>query len=84
MYKAKELEILIQEYEKSIIQSEAEVRSKFIVPLLDCLEYPSELRAEEYPVYGFEGGKKLPAKDVDFIMFSDKNFGHYRTFVQKI
>lgn len=83
MYKRKELEILIKEYEKSIIQSEAEVRSKFIVPLLDCLEYPSELRAEEYPVYGFEGGKKLPAKDVDFIMFTDKNFGYYRTFLQK-
>lgn len=83
MHKRDELEALIKEYQKSIIQSEAEVRSKFIVPLLDFLEYPSELRAEEYPVYGFEGGKKIPAKDADFIMFSDKNFGNYRTFVQK-
>lgn len=83
MYKTKELEELIKEYEKSVIQSEAEVRSKFIVPLLDFLEYPSELRAEEYPVYGFEGGKKVPAKNADFIMFTDKNFGRYRNFTQK-
>jgi len=66
-----------------IIQSEAEVRSKFIVPLLDFLEYPSELRVEEYPVYGFEGGKKLPTKNADFIMFSNKDFGIHRTFTQK-
>lgn len=83
MSKTDELKILIKEYEKSSIQSEAEVRSKLIVPLLDILEYPSELRAEEYPVYGFEGGRKIPAKDADFIMFSDKDFGNYRTFYQK-
>lgn len=73
---------LISEYRKSIIQSEAEVRSKLIVPLLELLEYPSYLRAEEFPVYGFEGGKKLPAKNADYILFSDNQFSHHRTFTE--
>lgn len=71
---------LITEYRKSIIQSEAEVRSKFIVPLLDILRYPSYLRAEEFPVYGFEGRKQLPAKNADYVLFSDKHFALYRNF----
>lgn len=74
---------LLSEYRKSTIQSEAEVRSKFIVPLLDILGYPSELRAEEFPVYGYGGGKKLPAKNADFILFCSPDFGHYRTRTQR-
>lgn len=76
------LKRLLSEYQKSIIQSEAEVRSKFIVPLLNFLQYPTELRAEEFPVYGFEGGTRLPAKNADFIMFSDKEFKMHRKFTQ--
>lgn len=76
------LKDLIQEYRKSKIQSEAEVRSKLIVPLLEILGYPSALRSEEFPVYGFEGRKRLPAKDADFILFSDPNFATYRSFTQ--
>lgn len=76
------LNALIQEYRKSKIQSEAEVRSKLIVPLLNILGYPSELRAEEFPVYGFEGRKRLPAKDADYILFSDPNFATYRSFTK--
>lgn len=71
---------IIYEYQKSTIQSEAEVRSKLIVPLLDALGYPSSLRAEEFPVYGFDGRKKLPAKSADFILFSDSHFAEYREF----
>ena len=71
---------LIAEFQKSLIQSEAEVRSKFIVPLLEILNYPSFLRAEEFPVYGFEGRKHLPAKNADFILFTDKDFALYRNF----
>ena len=41
---------VIASYKKSKIQSEAEVRSKLIVPLFEALGYPSELRSEEYPV----------------------------------
>ena len=74
MFNREELKHLLSEYQKSIIQSEAEVRSKFIVPLLNFLQYPTELRSEEFPVYGFEGGKRLPAKNADFIMFSDRGF----------
>lgn len=75
---------IIYEYQKSTIQSEAEVRSKLIVPLLNALGYPSSLRAEEFPVHGFEGRKKLPAKSADLILFSDSHFAelcwdcHYR------
>ena len=72
----------LKEYRKSIIQSEAEVRSKFIVPLLSLLGYPSEFRAEEFPVYGYEGGKKLPAKNADFILFDANDFGNHRTRTQ--
>ena len=44
---------VIREYRKSIVYSEAEVRSKLAVPLIECLGYPSEFRAEEFPIYGF-------------------------------
>lgn len=77
------LQKIIDEYKESIIQSEAEVRSKLIVPLLEVLGYPSYLRSEEFPVYGFEGGKPLPAKNADFALFSDKNFAKHRKFTQK-
>lgn len=80
MFERERLEAILSEYQKSDIQSEAEVRSKFIVPLLEFLQYPSEFRAEEFPVYGFEGGKALPAKNADFILYSNKEFGKHRTF----
>lgn len=79
IFERERLKIIVSEYQKSVVQSEAEVRSKFIVPLLEFLQYPTELRAEEYPVYGFEGGSALPAKNADFILFSDKEFGRHRT-----
>ena len=79
IYEREKLKKIVIEYKKSVIQSEAEVRSKFIVPLLEFLQYPTEFRAEEFPVYGFEGGRALPAKNADFILFSDKEFGAHRT-----
>ena len=77
------IKAVIDEYAKSEIQSEAEVRSKLVVPLLCALGYPSELRAEEFPVYGFGGRKKLSAKSADFLLFSDKEFGAHRHDTQK-
>lgn len=74
---------IVEEYKKSTIQSEAEVRSKLIVPLLEALNYPSSLRAEEFPVYGFEGRKSNPAKPADFVLFSDDQFAHYRNKTQQ-
>ena len=38
-----DLSCILTEYKKSKIQSEAEVRSKLIVPLLEYLGYPSWL-----------------------------------------
>ena len=77
------IKAVIDEYAKSEIQSEAEVRSKLVVPLLCALGYPSELRAEEFPVYGFGGRKKLSAKSADFLLFSNKEFGAHRHDTQK-
>lgn len=77
------IKAVIDEYAKSVIQSEAEVRSKLVVPLLCALGYPSELRAEEFPVYGFGGRNKLPAKNADFLLFSNKEFGAHRRDTQK-
>ena len=77
------LQAVIAEYRKSIIYSEAEVRSKLAVPLIDCLGFPSELRAEEYPVYGFDGRKRLPATPADFFLFSDREFNRHRKYNQK-
>lgn len=74
----KKLSKVIEEYRKSKIQSESEVRSKFVVPFLDALGYPAELRAEEFNVYGYAGGEKLKAKPADYIIFKDKNFADYR------
>ena len=74
---------VIASYRKSKIQSEAEVRSKLIVPLFEALGYPSELRAEEYPVYGYGGRDPLKAKDADFIFFTETDFQKYRTNTQK-
>ena len=70
---------LITEYRKSNIQSESEVRTKLVIPLLTILGYPSELRAEEYSVYGYSGREKLKAKKADFILFKDKNFAEHNT-----
>ena len=56
------------------------MRSKLTVPLIECLGFPSELRAEEFPVYGFEGRKRLPTKKADFLLFTDRDFNKHREF----
>ena len=55
MLKREELIKIIEEYRLSHIQSEAEVRSKLIVSLIEWLGYPSQYRAEEFNVYGAAG-----------------------------
>lgn len=72
------IQTLIQNFSKEKIQSEAEVRSKLIVPLLELLGYPSECRTEEWPVYGWAGGTPLGAKAADFAMFSSADFAEHR------
>lgn len=70
---------IVADYLRQNIQSEEEVRSKFIVPLLEELGYPIDYRAEEFPVYGSEGSKSLNAKAADFIQFTSNKFADYRT-----
>lgn len=77
------IQSVVDEYRLSEIQSESEVRSKFIVRLSEALGYPSEFRGEEFPVYGYGGREALKAKDADYIFFTDKSFGRHRTNTQK-
>lgn len=72
------ISILINEFLKQNIQSEAEVRSKLIVPLLELLGYPIAFRAEEFPVYGYEGSKSLKSKAADFLQFDSNEFDTHR------
>lgn len=79
MIEKAKIQYLLDDFNKSTPQSEAEIRTKFIVPLLECLGYPSELRAEEFPIYGYSGRDLQRPKPADFLLFSDPNFAHYRT-----
>ena len=76
------IQVIVNEYRLSEIQSEAEVRSKLIIPLTEALGYSSQLRGEEFPVYGYSGRDPLRAKDADFVFFTDKSFGRHRTNTQ--
>ncbi len=53
---------VVEEYQKSVIQSEAEVSTKLIYPLFKALGYPDECMAQEFPVYGYGGRIPLDAK----------------------
>ena len=55
MPKTEDLQRIITTFLQCNNRSEAEIRSKFAVPLIEWLEYPIEYRSEEFPVYGFEG-----------------------------
>lgn len=68
------ISMLIDYFLRQNIQSEAEVRSKLIVPLLELLEYPKDLRAEEFPVHGYEGSTALRPKAADFLQFTSNEF----------
>ena len=46
-----ELIKIIEEYRLSRIQSEAEVCSKLIVPLIEWLGYPSQFRSQRINMY---------------------------------
>ena len=81
-YDKAQIQAVIDQYRLSEIQSESEVRSKFIVGLSEALGYPSPLRGEEFPVYGYAGGECLRAKNADFIFFSESSFGRYRENTQ--
>ena len=67
------ISVMINDFIMQNIQSEAEVRSKLIVPLLELLEFPKDLRAEEFPVYGYEGSKALKQKQQIFYNLHQTN-----------
>lgn len=73
-----DISTLIDDFRRQKVQSEAEVRSKLIVPLLELLGYPKDFRAEEFPIYGYEGSKALPSKAADFLQFTSNEFDVHR------
>lgn len=73
VYNKAAIQSVVDDYRLSEIQSESEVRSKFIVRLSEALGYPSQLRGEEFPVYGYGGREALRAKDADFIRVMVEN-----------
>ena len=79
MPKTEDLQRIITTFLQCNNRSEAEIRSKFAVPLIEWLEYPIEYRSEEFPVYGFEGSTKV-TKQADFLMFDDKDYKNHDTF----
>lgn len=72
------LDEIISVYRKSIIQSEAEVSTKLLVPLINWLGFSSELMSQEFPVYGWAGRSQAPAKNADFLLFMSYEFAMHR------
>lgn len=54
------------------------MRSRLIVLLLELLEYPKDLRTEEFSVYGYEGSRELTTKAADFLQFTSNEFDAHR------
>lgn len=69
---------LVDDFLSMSTQSETEVRTKFVIPLFELLGYPTEFRAEEFPVYGYEGGKAINAKSADILFFNSVEFTNNR------
>ena len=69
-----DLQKIVTEFLKYDVSSESEVRSKLIDHLIVFLGYPPELRAEEFPVYGFNDNKPQRAKHADYITFKSNDY----------
>jgi hypothetical protein len=69
---------LITEISSQNIYSETEVRTKVAIPIFQLLGYPDQFRAEEFPVYGFDGRKQLNTKFADLLFFSNSSFNSNR------
>lgn len=48
------------------------------VPLIEMLGYPRSNRAEEFPVFGYEGRTPLRAKPADFVLFDSPEHHQHR------
>ena len=69
-----DLNRIVSEFLKYGVSSESEVRSKLIDHLIVFLGYPPELRAEEFPVYGYNDNKQQRAKPADYITFKSNDY----------
>lgn len=69
-----DLHRIVTEFLKYDVSSESEVRSKLIDHLIVFLGYPPELRAEEFPVYGYNDNKQQRAKPADYITFRSNDY----------
>lgn len=67
------IKAVIDEYAKSEIQSEAEVRSKLVVPLLCALGYPSDCGLKNFRYTGLVDAKNYPQKALIFYYFQIRN-----------
>lgn len=62
----------LQAVDPSLLPNEAEVESKFVVPLFQHLGYPEQCRRPQYPLDTYEPGKRKPGRKptIDQIYFS--------------
>src|SRR5713226_8368217 len=63
----------LQAFDPSLLTNEAEVESKFVVPIFQYLGYPEECRRPQYPLQTYEPGgrgKKGRKPSIDQIYFS--------------
>lgn len=77
------LNTFLQSIDFSSIISEQDVRTKIAIPLIECLGYPVKNRAEEFPVFGFEGRKKMTTKFVDIMLFSKSEHSIHRDSTER-
>lgn len=73
------IEKLIEDFCNTSTQSEAEVKTKFVNPLCEILEYSTDKRAEEFPVYGFDGRVQNNSKYADVLFFTSNDFTDRRS-----
>ena len=57
-------------FDPSLLLSEDDVETKFVLPFFRCLGYPEEYRRGKYPVNEYQSGKSGRKKEADHIYFS--------------
>ena len=73
------IEELVQSLAEDTITVETEVRTKVALPLFALLDWPEPCRAEEFPVYRYEGRNPLHPKPADILYFdNDVTLQHRR------
>src|SRR5713226_4262880 len=60
----------LQVFDPSLLANEAEVESKFVVPLFQHLGYPEACRRPQYSLKMYESGRRGRGQAIDQIYFS--------------